>query len=390
MNIQYPSAPRIASIDILRGLVMVIMALDHVRQYMGHTPFTPEDPSSTTLAWFFTRWATHFCAPVFVLLAGTSAFMYRHFSGCTAKKLSRFLLTRGLWIVLSEIFILNLVVQGLPYHFLILQVLWAIGWSMVFLSALVYLPRFWILAIGLTMIFGHNLFDGVPPESFGGLSWLWNVLHVKQALLLWGEFPLLIAYPLIPWIGVMAMGYVLGSLFVLSEINRNKSLIIIGLSCIVLFVGLRWTNLYGDMQSWQVQDRGAVFTLLSFLNTTKYPPSLLFLLMTIGPSLLLMPWMERWPDKIAGFFKVFGKVPFFYYMAHFVIIHLIAATWSLVNFGRTGWWFGPPSQYPESFQPNLWWIYGVWLFVVIALYPVCQRYVRFKGKNKSRWWVSYI
>ena len=200
---------RIQSVDLLRGIVMIIMALDHVRQFMGVTEFPPEDPTQTTVAFFFTRWITHFCAPVFVFLAGTSAFLYARNTDCDLKTLRNFLFTRGVWIIIVEIFLFNLIVQFLPYQFLFLQVLWVIGWSMIILSALIYLPRTIILIIGLVMVFGHNILDYFYAYGEGG--WLYFVLHQKHLFMI-KPLPVFVHYPLLPWPGIMALGYIFGKI----------------------------------------------------------------------------------------------------------------------------------------------------------------------------------
>src|SRR5215210_7614762 len=275
---------RLDAVDAVRGIVMVIMALDHVRDFFHvyAKTFDPTDPSKTWTLLFFTRWATHFCAPTFVFLAGTGAFLSTR-RGKTRPELARFLLTRGLWLVLLE---LTLVRFGwffnFDYHVMIAQVIWAIGWSMVALAGLVFLPTRAVAAVGLALILLHNLLDGVSADSFGSFRWLWVVLHEQNVLALRPDVFVFVAYPLVPWVGVMALGYAFGSLLTLERERRRRLLLTIGGSAVVLFVVLRAANVYGDPTPWVSQARGAWFTLLSFLNTQKYPPSLLFLLMTLG------------------------------------------------------------------------------------------------------------
>lgn len=289
MNTNLTLKPRIASVDMLRGLVMIIMALDHVRHFFGPEVYEPENLAFTSGPLFFTRWITHYCAPVFLFLAGTSAFLYLQNTKCATGHLSKFLLTRGVWIIFIEIFRWNLIVQWIPYQALFLQVLWAIGWSVVILSALVYLPTRWILAIGLLLIFGHNALDGIRAENLGFWEPFRAFLHQFHSVMLL-DVPVVFFYPIIPWVGVMA----------------------------------------GDPEPWTIHERGPFYTFLSILNTEKYPPSLLYLLMTLGPAIMLLSKLEKWSGPMAEFCIVFGKVPFFFYLLHFAVIHIASAIWS--------WW----------------------------------------------------
>ena len=321
---------RIASVDLLRGLVIIIMALDHVRDYFSLTAFAPTDLSETSTAFFFTRWITHFCAPVFIFLSGTSAWLYRSNRGVSDAELSRFLISRGLWLVFLEITAISFFWQ-FAYQVMILQVIWAIGVSMIALGLLVFLPRKIILTIGLAMVLLHNgMLDGVQPAQFGSYYWLWNLLHVSgfipfEGMPIQGVY---LGYPVIPWIGVMAIGYCLGPLLERPAEQRDRQLLIIGLAVTVLFLVLRFFNLYGEPglspadAVWQDHGRGAWFAVLSFLNTTKYPPSLLFLCMTLGPAIVLLSVLERWRGKVAGIVTIYGRVPFLFYVLHIPIIHL--------------------------------------------------------------------
>lgn len=382
-----PYRIRIQSVDILRGIVMVIMALDHVRAFMGATPYPPEDPTQTSGLLFFTRWITHFCAPVFVFLAGTSAFLYARNTGCDNKTLRNFLFTRGIWIILVEILLLNLVVQFIPYQVLLLQVLWVIGWSMIILSALIYLPDYLILIFGLTLVFGHNLLDYFTIDAYQPGFWFFAFLHQK-AVIYNDYLTVFIYYPLLPWPGVMALGYVFGRVLVLPLPRRNHRIWALGVVSIVLFLVFRYFNIYGDPHPWTSQLRGAFYTFLSFLNTEKYPASLLFLLMTLGPALLTLPWLEKWQGWKVNFFGVFGKVPFFYYLIHFLIIHIIALGWSRWRFGESDWWLGV--NFPPAYTLDLSLVYGVWLAVLVFCYPICRWYANYKRKNKQQWWLSYL
>jgi uncharacterized membrane protein len=257
---------------------------------------------------------------------------------------------------------------------------------MIILGLLIYLPKSVILALSLLLIFGHNLLDYYFAEESG---WFYAFLH-KQKMFPVRPLPIFFHYPLLPWPGVMALGYLFGRLLVRPSPNRNWAVWSIGLLCVVLFLVFRGINLYGDPLPWEVQPRGPEYTILSFLNTSKYPPSMLFLLMTLGPSLLFIPWLEKWQGHKVKFISVFGKVPFFFYLVHFLIIHLIAIIWSEWQFGTSEWWLGPVSAFPEGYKLNLFRIYGVWLGVILICYPLCRWYANYKRKHKEQWWLSYL
>jgi uncharacterized membrane protein len=391
---------RLYSVDMLRGIVMVVMALDHVRDFFHvyAKSFDPLDPSKTWTALFFTRWVTHFCAPTFVFLAGTGAFLSTR-RGKTKPELARFLLTRGLWLILLE---LTLVRFGwffnFDYHFLFVQVIWAIGWSMIVLAGLIFLPVRVIAAVGLALIFLHNAFDGISAKGFGSLGWLWVVLHQGGVLVPRPGMLFLVAYPLVPWVGVMAVGYAFGELLLLEREWRRRTLFRIGATCIGLFVVLRALNVYGDPTPWAAQ-KNAWFTFLSFLNTQKYPPSLLFLLMTLGPSILALALFDRAeglePGVLARPFIVFGRVPMFYYLLHVPLMHLVAIAFSLAKYGRAEWLFlnwpppGSPPLEPPGYGYDLWVVYLIWLGVVVALYPLCRWFAGVKSRRRDAW-LSYL
>jgi uncharacterized membrane protein len=391
--------PRLDSVDFVRGVVMVVMALDHVRDFFHvyAKSFDPLDPSKTWTALFFTRWATHFCAPTFVFLAGTGAFLSTR-RGKTKPELARFLLTRGLWLVLLE---LTLVRLGWFFNFdygvMIAQVIWAIGWSLVVLAGLVFLPTRVIAAVGLALILLHNLFDGVSAGSLGPLRWLWVLLHEQNVLMPWPGYAVFVAYPLVPWVGVMAAGYAFGSLLTLERGRRRRMLLTIGGSAVGLFVLLRALNVYGDPTPWAAQARGAWYTFLSFLNTQKYPPSLLFLLMTLGPSVIAVALLDRegGPGRLARPFVVFGRVPLFYYLLHVPLTHLVAVVFAYVKYGRAEWLFlnwpppGAPQLEPPGYGYDLWVVYLVWLGVVAALYPLCRWFAGVKRRRRDAW-LSYL
>ena len=390
---------RLDSVDFVRGVVMVIMALDHVRDFFHAyaKAFDPLDPTKTWTLLFFTRWVTHFCAPTFVFLAGTGAFLSMR-RGRTKAELARFLLTRGLWLVLLE---MTLVRFGwffnFDYHLVIMQVIWAIGWSMVVLAGLVFLPVRAIAAFGLALICLHNLLDGVRSESFGSLGWLWVLLHEQNILMPQPGFAAFVAYPLIPWVGVMAAGYAFGSLLTLEREKRRRALLMVGGAAVVLFVVLRALNVYGDPTPWVSQERGAWFTFLSFLNTQKYPPSLLFLLMTLGPSIIAVALFDREGGlgRLAQPFVVFGRVPLFYYVLHVPLMHLVAVIFAYVKYGRAEWLFvnwpppGSPQPEPPGYGYDLWAVYLIWLGVVVALYPLCRWFAALKQRRRDAW-LSYL
>jgi uncharacterized membrane protein len=386
-----PPRKRLDSVDLLRGVVMVVMALDHARDYFTHAAlvFDPTDLTQTTPALFLTRWITHFCAPTFVFLAGTGAFL----SGSRGKsqpQLSWFLLSRGLWLVVIELTVVRLAwFFNFDYHFLALQVIWAIGWSMVVLSALVFLPPWGVGAFGIVMIATHNLLDGIAVKSLlaapgawgdAGLGdWLWSILHVQNPPVI---------YPLIPWIGVMAAGYAFAELIRHDPLKRRRELLQLGTALTAAFVVLRAVNRYGDPHPWSMQASG-LFTFLSFLNTTKYPPSLLFLLMTLGPAIAALALFEQVRGPIARFFITFGRVPFLFYVVHLYLIHalvLVAAAWrgddirSFLTFFRR---FPPVSGYSLGVA------YFVWIGVVLALYPLCRWFAGVKARRREVW-LSYL
>ncbi len=378
---------RLVSIDILRGIVIVLMAIDHTRDFWAPTAFQPEDLTQSSPAWFFTRWITHFCAPIFVFLAGTSAFLYGN-KQTSKKTLSWFLFSRGLWLVILELLIINPSWQA-GFNFLFVQVIWALGWSMICLAGLIWLPRWVIGTVGLVMVFGHNLTDSVQPQSLGAFSTFWQFLHVQSFAPLGQSFGMFIAYPLIPWIGVMALGYCLGSVFLLEAKQRNQILIGLGLSLILLFIGLRSINLYGDAAHWAVQDKGFLFSVMSFLNTTKYPPSLLFLCMTLGPALLILPALEGLKSLPARILLVFGQVPLFFYILHIPVIHFTAYLRNLIQYGEHFTVFTNSSNWPADYSPSVLLIYIAWIFLLLLLYFPCRWYRDLKMRSKKAW-MSYI
>jgi uncharacterized membrane protein len=385
---------RIDSVDLLRGLAMVVMALDHVRDFFHNSgfyfEFDPTDLSRTYASLFAIRWVTHFCAPVFVFLAGTGAFLSAS-RGRSTSELSKFLLKRGLWLVLLELTFLRV---AWFFDFLLLaqpvQVIWCLGWSMVALSALIYLPLWAITTFGVAMIGVHNLFDGVQAQNLGSLGWLWKIFH-EGGLMATPYAGMYVAYPLIPWIGVMAAGYGFGRILLLDRRERRKRLLALGGALIVMFIILRAVNLYGDPTPWSDQKSG-LFTFFSFINTYKYPPSLLFLLMTLGPAIAALALFDRDWGSFARPLIVFGRVPLFFYLLHIPFIHALAVLFAYVRYGRATWLFMLPElqplPIPKDYGYNLPVVYAVWIAVILALYPVCRWYAGVKRRRDA--WLSYL
>jgi len=387
---------RIESIDLLRGLVMIIMALDHVRDYFHKTAFlySPEDLNHTTVILFFTRWITHFCAPVFVFLAGVSAHLYGVKK--TKKELSVFLFTRGLWLVFAELFILSLFRTFNPsYHFFNLQVIWVIGISMMFLSAMIYLKPSILLVTGILLIAGHNLLDNVHVTGNNLPAFLWALLH-ETGYFKFGDFTFHVHYPAIPWIGIMAVGYYMGNLFVrgYDAGKRRTVLLSVGLIASALFMVIRYINVYGDLSHWSFQ-KNIPFTILSFLNVTKYPPSLLYVLMTLGPAMIFLALTENRINALAKRITIFGRVPMFYYMIHILLIHLLALGAAVV----TGYKWSDMvlttminrSPALKGYGFSLLTVYIVWVALIVILYPVCKWFDQYKRSHRSgKWWLTYV
>lgn len=387
---------RVESIDVLRGVVMVIMALDHVRDYFHYGSFfnDPTNLETTTPILFFTRFITHYCAPVFVFLAGTSAFLYG--SKKTKGELFKFLFTRGLWLIFLELVVNNLIwTFDLTYSVPIVQVIWAIGVSMVMLSFLIYLPKKALLVIGLILIAGHNAFDGIVMEGQSFQSVIWYFLHQQQMLVYDPDFIFLIQYPLIPWIGLMALGYCFGQLYSkdFDASVRKNWLLNLGFAAIGLFLVMRSLNIYGDLVPWTLQDTTAK-TIMSFFNVTKYPPSLLYFCITLGPALVFLFVFENIKNKLTDFFLVFGRVPLFYYFLHVFVIHVLAIVGMLIFGGNWHDMILTAKAFQNgnlaTYGYSLFIVYIVWIGVVLLLYPFCKKYMIYKANNKDKWWLSYL
>lgn len=387
MNQPLMKKERILSVDMLRGLVMIIMALDHIRDYTSMYHFDPANLSQTTLPLFFTRWVTHFCAPVFMFLAGVGSGL-GEISGKTKKQLSHFLRTRGLWLVLLEFTVIKL---GWTFNFtdktIIMQVIWALGMAMISLAALIYVPKKWLLAMGLIMVFGHNLLDGITPESFGELAPLWKMFHVDSTFPL-GSYTVIAKYQMVPWIGVMALGYVFADFYRLDAESRQRKILLTGLICTALFIIIRGINVYGDPQPWIGQSTFGM-TVASFLNTNKYPPSLSFILMTLGPSIILLAVFERIQGWIVQFLIVFGRVPMFFYVVHIYVIHLIAVFLGLAQGFTISEMANLFRNLPQDYGFGLPITYLFWIFIIITHYYLSREYIQFK-KGKKHPFYSYI
>jgi len=374
------------SLDVLRGVVIVLMVVDHVRWFLSDARFDPTDPGLTTPALFFTRWVTHFCAPAFMLLAGAGAWLSLG-RGRSRRGLAWYLVTRGLWLLVLEVTVARFGWQfNLDYGYTGLLVFWALGWSMIVLAGLVLLPRPAVAVIALAMIAGHNLLDRVEPAARGGMGWLWTILHSSGELQPAPRITVFVLYPLVPWLGVMAAGYLMGPLLRLPAARRDRTLIRLGLAITVSFVILRAANGYGDPAPWSEYE-APWRTTLSFLGTTKYPASLQFLLMTVGPAIAVLPWLERVRGPIAEAVRTLGRVPLFFWLLHVPLIHLIALGLSLARYGRVIPWLveNPPTPLPEGYGYGLAVVYLVTVLVVAALYPVCVRFAELKRRGRSPW-----
>lgn len=421
-----PGAGRVTSIDIVRGVVMILMAIDHVRVYSGLPAGGP------TPGIFLTRWVTHFVAPAFIFLAGTSAFLHGRKLTDT-RTLARFLLTRGLWLVFLELTVLRVAwTFNLDFgHYLLAGVIWVIGWCMILLGGLIFLPVRLLTAIGLIVVMGHNILDFYldrlyPIVERSRWSWLWQVLYFGGPIQIGEHGPtLFVLYSIIPWVGVMALGYAYGHIVVMDANRRRRISLVLGTAAIALFLILRGFNLYGDPRPW-VRPTPVAAALtpgapaaasvsaqsastapkpaarrpqapgwISFLNTTKYPASLLFLLMTLGPMLLAMAFLQSMAGRVSGVLTTFGRVPFFYYVLHIPLIHLAAIVVSLLRLGSVSPWLFlnhpvmiPPA--PAEYVWSLGLLYLVWLIVVAVLYFPCRWFAGVKQRRKDIRFLSYL
>jgi uncharacterized membrane protein len=397
---------RISEIDMLRGLVIVLMALDHVRDYFftgGGLGSNPLDPTTTTPWLYTTRWITHLCAPTFVFLSGVSAYLQLT-KGKAPPNLSMFLLARGLWLIFLEVTLLSFGWSfGFPYAFF-MQVIWAIGWSMIALAALVWLPRTAVLAIGVAIIAGHNLLDPINARELGSLQLLWTFLHDGGPVFV-GEQPIgLIAYPVLPWIGIIAFGYGMGDVFTEEPAKRDRMIFIIGLSMLALFLVLRGFMIYGDptfatgpeavARDWREQTTlGAM--IMVFLDVQKYPPSLQFTLVTLGIVFAIWPLLARIKGPVRSVLNTFGAVPFFFYVLHIYLVHALAIAANAATGKPIEGFFNYMINVftaPEKLQGvgfSLPWVYVAWVVVLALLYPLCRHWQQLKARRRD-WWLSYL
>jgi uncharacterized membrane protein len=369
-----PDLPkRLTSIDTVRGLIMIVMALDHARDFLGFKAFNATDLAQTTVPFFLTRWVTHFCAPGFMFLAGTAAFLSSRRK--SKPELTRFLVSRGLWLVFAELTIINFA-WSFTFDSPGLMVIWALGWSMVFLAAMIWLPLRAIAAISVLIIASHNLFDGLTlkPETPG--EWVLVALHQQLNP---------VRYPLVPWVAVMSLGYAFGPIFEFDAARRRRVLVLTGSLFVALFIVIRGLNGYGDASHWSVQ-KDTIFTLFSFVNATKYPPSLLYLLMTLGPLLLALAAAESVHAKVL---LVFGRVPFFYYSLHLFLLHAAAVIVGVAQGFEPTAFVTTFFKFPPAYGVSLWAVYVGWAAAVGALYLPCRWFADLKARRRE-WWLSYL
>lgn len=384
---------RIESIDVLRGLIMLIMAIDHTRDFFHLGDPNPTNLATTTPILFFTRWITHFCAALFVFLSGVSI----NLAGGrrTLNQLSLFLLKRGLWLVVVEVVIITFAFNFDPgYHFIVLQVIWVIGVSMIVMALMVRLPMPLIAIIGGLIFFGHDILDFIKLPDTGAANFLWKLFFTAFG----SVFPidkthiLLVLYAIVPWLGVMMVGYVFGSIYKPSfdAARRRRILLISGFTLVGLFLLLRFFNIYGDPAPWSVQKTTSM-SIVSFFNVSKYPPSLMYLCMTIGPGLLLLVLFEKVKNGLTNILVIYGAVPFFYYVLHFYLIRLLNIILFFAQ-GFTAKDIAPTQSFafePKGFGVNLFWVYVIWFLVIAILYLPCRWYYKFKRTHRQ-WWLSYL
>ena len=384
---------RILSIDIVRGLVMIIMALDHIRDLLHVYALSqsPTNLATTSPALFMSRWITHLCAPTFVFLSGVSVYLVSKRGNAGDQR--SFLLKRGLWLIILEFTIINFLLWfDIEFRILMLQVIAAIGVGFIVLSFLLKASLRAIGIVAIVIIFAHNLLQFVPPSENAFVNVLRNLLFTPGIQQVSPNFMFFISYPLIPWIAIMLLGFSMGKIFVNSPAQRDKMLLRIGAGALILFVVLRFVNVYGDPFPWQ-QQQNALYTVLSFFNVTKYPPSLIFTLLFIGITLVLLPLSEKFPRSIQNVLAVYGRVPMFYYLLHWALVRLSLFTlafiqgfhWRDLQFAP--FQFGRPA---EGFGVGLGGILIVWILIVVILYPVCKWYSRYKMEHPEKWWLRYL
>ncbi len=403
-NEQAAVAPRVNAVDLLRGIVMVIMLLDHTREFTHRDflNFDPADLTRTHTLLFFTRWVTHFCAPVFVFLAGTGAYL-QTLRGKTKPELARFLITRGLWLIVLELTIIRVIVWfNLDFHFaFMLQVIWVIGVAMILLAALIYLPLRAVAIASLAVIGLHNQLDGIAVQGFsapGQPLWgagraVWLLLHQQGIVFLTPDVYGLVLYPLIPWVAVLSAGYCFGAVYQWEAKRRRRVLFELGAGLLFAFVVLRAINVYGEPNPWMAQ-KNVWFTVLSFLNLTKYPPSLLFLLLTLGAAIMALPWFEiSRTGLLSRVLITFGRVPLFFYVGQWLVAHGLAVLAGYLAGQPVGWLFAglfdQPRPNPGNLGFSLGMVYMFWFIGLLLLYPLCRWFAELKRCRRD-WWLSYL
>jgi uncharacterized membrane protein len=390
-----PPTKRIQSIDFVRGIIMIIMALDHTRDFFHSAALIskPLDPATTYPALFFTRWITHFCAPTFVFLSGLSAWLQGQRK--TKKELQVFLITRGLWLILFDLTVLTLILMAdIHFSVFMLETLWSIGAGMIILGLLINLPFRVILSIGLIIFFGHNLLDFAERSMSSGVPVWWKLLHQPGFIPLWQDHGLLVLYPFLSWAGLALLGYCCGRLFTDYEFAQRKKILVgMGVSLILLFIIIRAINVYGDPGHWQTQ-KTFMQTFYSFMNVQKYPPSLLFLCATMGPVLILLGILKNADNRFQRIITVFGRVPLFYFAVHLMILHAAQIIIYLTRHTLTEGMNGVKGALLKFSAPgegySLLAVYGIWISILILMYPLCKKYDQYKLNNKGKWWLSYL
>ena len=382
-----PGRSRIAAVDVVRGAAMVFMALDHVRDFVTNLRFQPEDLARGSAMLFATRWVTHFCAPAFFLLAGFGIGISR-LRGASKSAQTRYLLTRGMWLLVLELIVTPIGWQfgfGLVPAFAL--VLWALGWSMIVMAVAIHLSVELVAVLSVVIIACHNLLDPIQPQSLGPLAGLWHALHVPGFVV---PNALFIGYPLVPWVAVMGLGYSLADVYAWTPERRRRWLLGVGAAAVLLFVVLRAVNGYGNGLPWSSQ-RTPALTVASFLNLRKYPPSLQFLLMTLGPTLIFLAVAERARGPVTRWLSVYGRVPLFFYVAHIFVGHALAM---LIAYAQGGEWrriqiISAPQLIPDWYGVSLPGVYVAWATVVLLLYYPCRRFAQLKETRRD-WWLRYL
>jgi uncharacterized membrane protein len=383
-----PPKQRIASIDLVRGLIMVIMALDHTRDFFHHAQSAPTDLDHASAALFLTRLVTHLCAPTFMFLAGTSAYL----SGGTQRpraERSVYLLTRGLWLIVLDIVVMHFAWTVIDFdwrfHQIILGTLWALGWSMIALAGFIWLPMPVMTAVAGGIVLLHNLLDRWGAGDTPLPAWLWSMLHVEGGYPLGATRHVYFAYPIIPWIGVMALGYAFGASLRADSSVRWKRCLVYGIGSLAAFGVLRATNFYGDPSPWKAPvGRPHWFAALAFFNTHKYPPSLLYLLMTLGAMFLLLAAAEAWRpaarplEKVRGALLTFGRVPLFFYFGHLIALPVLRLFDHLARFRS----MAPMNDHGYG---TLSAVYTAWAVTILVMYPLCVRYDAYKRAHPGGW-----